>query len=112
MKNKTTLLNLAEKDFNHHVLASMQPVLVLFGTPWSGSCHIMTPIIEELSREFSGKIRFYKLAVDQFPTAAGKFDIRMNPTLVIFKNGKILDHETGVVSKTRLADKLKAALAS
>ncbi len=70
----------------------------------------MLPIIEELAVEFSGEVEFCKLDVDQYPETAKKFDVRIAPTLLIFKNGRILDQETGVIAKSELAGKLKALL--
>lgn len=110
MKKKTNMIALTDKNFNYQVLESTQPVLVKFGTNWCGPCHIMIPIIEELAMEYSGKVKFCNLDVDQFPETAKKFGVRTIPTLLIFKNGRILDQATGVTSKNELADKLKALL--
>lgn len=110
MKNKAKLLSLTDENFSQHVLENVQPVLVKFVANWSGPCHIMNPVIEELAIEFSHKIRFYTLDVEKYPTVKMKYDVRVIPTLLVFTNGGIIDQATGVVSKTELVDKLNALL--
>ena len=110
MKEKTNIIALTDENFNHFVLESTQPVLVKFGTNWSGSCDIMMSIIEGLAVKFSGKIKFCKLDVDRFPEITAKFDVRTIPTLLFFNHGRMVDQTTGVVSKSELADKLKVLL--
>lgn len=108
MKNKANLMTLTDENFNYHVLENTLLVLVKFGTNWSGPCHIMLPIIEELAREYSSKVKFCKLDVEQFPETAKKFDVRTIPTLLFFKNGRVIDQAMGVTSKSELEEKLKA----
>ncbi|MFQ5639735.1 MAG: thioredoxin family protein, partial [bacterium] len=110
MKKKTNMIALTDENFTHHVLESTQPVLVKFGTNWSGSCHIMMSIIEGLAVKFSGKIKFCKLDVDRFPETTEMFDIRTIPTVLFFNHGRVAEQTTGVVSKNEVEDKLKTLL--
>ncbi|MCG8606929.1 thioredoxin [bacterium] len=108
MKRKEKLLTLNDENLHHYVLESKQLVLVMFRANWSGPCHIIMPILEELTVKFSGKVKFCKLNVDQFPESAKKFDVQTIPTLLIFKNGRVRDRAIGVISKNELTDKLNA----
>ncbi len=110
MKNKAGLLALTDKNFNHEVLENLQPVLVQFSTNWSGSSDIMTPIIEELALEFSGEVAFGKIEADKYSQIAMKFGIESVPALLFFNHGRVVDQTTGMISKSELAEKLKALL--
>ena len=110
MENKANLLSLTDENFNQHVLESLQPVLVKFGANWSGPCHIMIPIIEELAMKFSDRAKFCTLNIEDFPETAKKFDIQSFPTLLIFKDGRIVGKATGIISRNELASKLQALL--
>lgn len=110
MKKKASLLKLTNENFNHRVLENVLPVLVLFSASWSGSSDILTPIIEELALEFSGKVISAKIDTDKYSEICLKFGIEAVPTLLFFKNGRVVDRLTGVISKSEVANKLKALL--
>ncbi len=110
MKNKTSLLNLTNENFRHQVLENPHLVLVKFGASWSGPCHILTPIIEELVATFSDKVDFCRMDVDKFPEITKKFNIQCIPTLLFFNTGKVVEQTTGVISKSELEKKLLALL--
>lgn len=101
-------IEITDANFNEIVMKSDQPVLVDFWAAWCGPCRMVGPIVEELSNDYEGKAIVGKLNVDQNPAIAGQYGIRSIPTLLIFKNGKIVDKQVGVVSKSVLADKLNA----
>lgn len=101
---------LTDKNFNHQVLENLQPVLVHFRANWSGSSDIMTAIIEKLSLEFFGKVKFGKIDADRYDQIAMKFGIKSVPTLIFFNHGRVVDRTTGVISKSELTNKLKALL--
>lgn len=110
-KIKTMAVEITDANFNEIVIKSNKPVLVDFWAAWCGPCRMVGPIVEELSKDYEGKAIVGKLNVDNNPAIAGQFGIRNIPTLLIFKNGKIVDKQVGVVSKSVLADKLNAQVA-
>lgn len=110
MKKNTNMHILTDKNFNHQVLESLQPVLVLFCTCWSGSSDIMAVIIEELAFEFSGEIMIGEIDTDKFGQPGKNLSVDCIPTLLFFNNGRVVDRVVGVVSKAELADRLKVLL--
>ena len=85
-------------------------MVVEFGTPHLGACQILAPVLESVSSVFSGQVRIAKLDVDSNPKTSRSYGIQSLPVLLIFKQGRVVDHITGVVSKQVLTDKLNALL--
>jgi thioredoxin 1 len=81
-------------------------VVVDCWAPWCGPCHMVAPIIEELSRDYAGKILFGKLNVDENPQVGMQYEIMSIPTLLVFKNGKLADKIIGALSKQMLEPKI------
>ncbi len=100
-----------DATFDSDVIKSDLPVLVDFWAPWCGPCRMVAPVVEELSQEYDGKVKFVKLNTDDNPQVAGKFGIRSIPTLLIFKNGELSGQVVGFRPKSELAKHLDAALA-
>lgn len=92
----------SDQTFNDQVNKSDLPVMVDFWAPWCGPCRIVSPIVEELAKEYEGKIKIGKLNVDDNPTIASRFGIMSIPTLMIFKNGQTIKTMVGVQSKDYL----------
>jgi thioredoxin 1 len=95
-----------DQNFQQEVLNSQKPVLVDFWAPWCGPCQMMGPIIEELAEELEGKVVVGKLNVDENPQMAQKYGIMSIPTLLIFKNGQVIEQFVGVQPKEVLKTSL------
>ncbi|MDV3309154.1 MAG: thioredoxin [Cyclobacteriaceae bacterium] len=105
---KTIELN--DSNFDQ-VVNSDKPVLVDFWAEWCGPCKMIGPLVEELASEYEGKAVIAKLNVDENPGVTARYGIRNIPTLLVFKNGQIVDKQVGAVPKSILAQKLEAQVA-
>ncbi|MCS6917942.1 MAG: thioredoxin [Chitinophagales bacterium] len=103
-------LELTDSNFQSLVLESDKPVLVDFWAEWCGPCRLIGPIVEELAQEYEGKAVVGKLNVDENPEVSVQYGIMSIPTLLFFKNGKVVDKQVGVVPKAVLENKLKQHL--
>jgi thioredoxin 1 len=103
-------LELTDANFEKEVLKTDKPVLVDFWAEWCGPCRMVGPIVEELATEYGDKAVIGKVNVDENHAVAAQFGIRNIPTLLIFKNGEVVDKQVGVAPKNVLEGKLKAQL--
>lgn len=100
-------MNLTMDNFEQEVLNSQVPVLVDFWAVWCMPCKMLAPFIEELAQESNGTYKVGKVDVDAAPGLAAQFGIMNIPTVLVFKNGKVVDRSVGVVPKNKLQDMLK-----
>ena len=103
-------ITLTDETFQSEVIESSLPVLVDLWATWCGPCRMVAPIVEELAQEFEGRLKVGKLDVDSEQKIAGNYGIRSIPTLLIFKEGKVVDQVVGAVPKKFLVEKIEAAL--
>ncbi len=101
-------LEITDKNFKETVLESDKPALVDFWATWCGPCRTIGPIIDELHSELEGKAIIGKVNVDENSDTPVKYGIRSIPTLLIFKNGEVVDKIVGVVPKDNLISKLES----
>jgi thioredoxin 1 len=105
------ILGIATDDnFESEVLKSDKPVLVDFWAPWCGPCKAIGPLVEELAGQLKDSVKVVKLNVDDSQKTAIKFGVRSIPTLILFKEGKILDTLIGLVPKEKLESFVKKGL--
>lgn len=95
-----------EKNFKEEVFESKLPVLVDFWAEWCMPCKMLTPVLEDIAKDYSGKIKIGKVNIDHNHKLAREFGIMSIPTLMIFKDGKIYDQVAGLMNKTQLKKKL------
>ena len=103
-------LEITDANFEEVVLKSSQPVLVDFWAEWCGPCRMLGPIIEELSSDYDGKAVIGKVDVDSNQQYAAQFGVRNIPTVLIFKDGELVNRQVGVSQKNVYADYIDALL--
>jgi thioredoxin 1 len=109
-KTKQMALEITDATFEDVVLKSDKPVLVDFWAAWCGPCRMVGPIVDELSNEYDGKAVVGKVDVDANQQFAAKYGVRNIPTVLIFKDGQVVDKQVGVAPKNVYSSKIEAAL--
>lgn len=100
-----------DKNFQEDVLKSEKPVVVDFWAPWCGPCKMVSPIIEELAKEYDGKVVIGKLNTDENTETAGQYSVMSIPTVMVFKNGKPVQALIGVQGKQTYKTEIDKVLA-
>ena len=103
-------LEITDSNFEETVLNSDKPVLVDFWAAWCGPCRMVGPIIDELSEEYEGKAVVGKVDIDSNQQYAAQFGVRNIPTVLVFKNGELIDRKVGVSSKNDYAQALDSLI--
>jgi len=104
-------IQLTDANFEQEVLKSSLPVLVDFWAPWCGPCKMIGPLIEELAKEYDGRIKVCKLNTDEGQDTASKHNISAIPTILLFKGGKVAQEMVGLQKKEELKKRLDELLA-
>ena len=104
------LVILQDATFDQEVLKSDIPVLVDFWAVWCGPCKAIAPTVEELAKQFKGKVKVAKMDVDEHQQVPQQYGIRSIPTLLVFKGGRVVDTIIGAVPKAKLEESLKRAI--
>lgn len=104
-------LTATDQNFKAEILDSGKVALVDFWAAWCGPCQMLGPVIEELAGEYEGKAVISKLNVDENPNTAAQYGIRSIPTMLIFKNGEVVDQMVGAMPKNMIAEKINAQIA-
>ena len=99
-------VEITDSNFQNEVLQSDKPVLLDFWAEWCGPCKMVAPVVEELAKEYDGKLKVGKVDVDSNQQTSMQYGIRSIPTLLIFKGGKVVDQLIGAVPKKMLAEKV------
>ena len=106
-------VTISDQTFEREVVqARGRPVLVDCWAPWCGPCRMIAPILDELAAESAGRYRIAKLNVDENPQTSSRFNIASIPTMLIFKDGKLIDRLIGAQPKQAIAERLQVALRS
>ena len=106
----TAIKNCNENDFEDEVLKSNLPVIVDFWAEWCGPCKMLTPILEELSDEMKNEINVVKVNLDENQDLAMKYSIRSIPTLLLFKEGNLIDTKVGLLPKNEIVTWFKSKI--
>jgi len=106
----TVIKNCNENDFENEVLKSNLPVIVDFWAEWCGPCKMLTPILEELSNEMKNEINVVKVNLDENQDLAMKYSIRSIPTLLLFKEGNLIDTKVGLLPKNEIVTWFKSKI--
>ena len=104
------ITELSSSNFEQEVLKSSQPVLVDFWAPWCGPCRMIGPVVEELAGENADSLKVGKINIDDAQDIAATYGVSSIPTLMIFKNGDVIDRFVGVQPKSRLQEAVDQAL--
>jgi thioredoxin 1 len=104
------VVHLQGKDFEKEVIQSEIPAVVDFYADWCGPCRMVSPVIESLSKEYQGKVKFVKINTDESPEIAEKFNIMSIPTIMVFKKGEVLSRTVGAGPAAMYKQRIDAAL--
>ncbi len=104
------VLTLTDANFDRDVLQSDQPVLVDFWATWCAPCKAIAPLIDAVANDYAGKVKVGKVNVDDNPATPGKYGVRGIPTLILFKDGKVVDQVVGAVPRSQLDALIAKAL--
>ena len=103
-------MDINDQNFDEEVLKAEGLVLVDFWAPWCGPCKMLGPVVEDLAKEFEGKIKVVKLNVDENPISAGNYEILSIPALKFFKGGQVVNEAVGLLPRQVLVEKIQSLI--
>jgi thioredoxin 1 len=98
-----SVLHVSDGEFNETVIKAVGPVLVDYWAEWCGPCKMIAPILDEIAKDYSGKLTVVKLNIDENPETPQRYGVRGIPTLMLFKDGEVEATKVGALSKSQLA---------
>ena len=104
------VVEFTDSNFADEVLKSATPVLVDFWATWCAPCKALTPVIDSLAEQFAGQVKIGKVNVDDNPDTPGQYGVRGIPTLIMFKNGEVVDQLVGAVPKSQIEELINKTL--
>lgn len=104
------IINVTDGNFEAMILKSETPALVDFWASWCAPCRAIAPLVEEMAAQYAGRVRVAKMNVDENPSTPGKYGVRGIPTLILFKDGKVVDQLVGAVPKNQIKDFIEKGL--
>lgn len=104
------IIEVTDSNFDSMIIQSDVPALVDFWAAWCAPCKAIAPIVEEVAGQYDGKVRVAKMNVDDNPSTPGKYGVRGIPTLILFKDGKVVDQLVGAVPKNQITDLIEKGL--
>ena len=102
--------DLTDKEFEQEVINSDLPVLLDLWAPWCGPCRMIAPVVEKLSAQYNGKLKFFRLNIDENPQTPARYRVMSIPTLIFFKGGAAVDTVVGAVPEKSITPKIDALL--
>jgi thioredoxin len=109
-ERKLTVLDVSDTDFAREVLASPEPVLLMIWAPWCAYCRMLHPEIDLIASQYNDQLKVAKLNVDDNPAVCSQYTIQGVPTILMFKDGNLVDKMVGILSKEEIERRLKAVL--
>ena len=106
----TMVNDLTDKEFEQEVIKSDLPVLLDLWAPWCVPCRMVAPIVEKLSTKYDGKLKFFRLNIDENPQTPARYRVMSIPTLMLFKDGAVMDMVVGAVPEKTITPKIDALL--
>jgi thioredoxin 1 len=105
-----SVVQVTDATFEREVLQAGTPVLIDFWAPWCGPCKMIAPVMDELAREYDGRLKVVKVNTDENPATAGRYGVRAMPNLLLLKNGLVADQLLGSVAKAKLVKAISAVV--